>query len=160
MDIIYVGILLCSIAFAIVVIYICLVLNRMTKTMKSLGTTMGEMEKELEYITPQLTQSVREADKLVDDISEKMRATDSLFDSFEDVGTTINSLNEVYKKQNQAITDMELEQKMKPFVGGITWSEAAVQIYSKWKATKRTDKNELMVQQTEVVPAANTGREG
>ncbi|MFC4025598.1 DUF948 domain-containing protein [Oceanobacillus longus] len=159
MDIIYVGVLLCSIAFAIVVIYISLVLKRLADTMKSLGTSVGELEKELNYITPQLTQTVRETDKLVDDIGEKIRATDSLFDSVEEIGVTVNSLNEVYSQKSKGLSDVELEKKMKPFVGGITWSEAAVQIYSKWKATKRTSKNELMVQQTNVVPV-NTGREG
>ncbi|WP_067730360.1 DUF948 domain-containing protein [Oceanobacillus damuensis] len=159
MEIIYVGILLCSIAFAIVVIYLSLVLNRVTKTVKSLGTSMGELEKELEYITPQLTQTVRESDKLVDDISEKIRATDSLFDSVEEMGTAVNSLNEVYSKKTKALTNVELEQKMKPFVGGITWSEAAVQLYTKWKTTKRAGKNEVMVQKSKGVPA-NTGSEG
>ncbi|WP_087975102.1 DUF948 domain-containing protein [Oceanobacillus rekensis] len=159
MDIIYLGILLCSIAFAIVVIYISLVLKRLADTMKSLGTSMGELEKELEYITPQLTETVRETDKLVDDIGEKVRATDDLFDSVEDIGVTVNSLNEVYSEKSKTLSDVELEKKMKPFVGGITWSEAAVQLYTKWKATKRKDKNELMVQQTDIVPV-KTGREG
>lgn len=159
MDIIYLGILLCSIAFAIVVIYISLVLKRLSNTMRSLGVSLGELEKELGYITPQLTQTIRESDKLVDDIREKIRATDDLFESVEDVGVTVNSLNEVYTEKSKALSDVELERKMKPFVEGITWSEAAVQLYAKWKTAKRKGKNELMVQQTEIVPV-KTGREG
>ncbi|WP_337018288.1 DUF948 domain-containing protein [Oceanobacillus massiliensis] len=159
MDILYLGILLCSIAFAIVAIYISMVLKRLTDTLKSLGSSMGELEREMEYITPQLTQTVRESDKLIDDISDKIKATDSLFDSAENIGASVNTLNEVYSEKSKNVSDVEMEQKMKPFVGGITWSEAAVQLFKKWKSTKRTGKNELMVQQTEMVPA-KTGREG
>lgn len=158
MGIIYLGILLCSIAFAIVAIYLSIVLKRVANTVTSLGTSLGELEKELENITPQITETLQESNKLIDDISEKVRATDSVFDSADNVGISINTLNEAYKDKSKSLSDVELEQKMKPFVEGITWSEALVQLIGKWKAIKPETKNELMVQQTEVVPV-NAGGE-
>ena len=67
-------------------------------------------------------------------------------------------MNEVYDEKSKQLSEQKLEQKMKPFVAGMTWSEVAIQLFSKWqKGTK--EKNELMVQHTEVVPV-NTGKEG
>jgi len=159
MDILYIGIFLISIAFAIVVVYLSTVLNSLSKTMRSLGTSLGEFEKELEYITPQLTTTLRESERLIDDISEKVRATDSVFDSVENVGVSINSLNEVYKEKSKQLSEKELEQKLKPFIDALTWSEAAAQLFSKWTTTKPKEKKEVMVQRSEVVPV-NTGNEG
>ncbi|MBR3120400.1 DUF948 domain-containing protein [Oceanobacillus profundus] len=158
MEIFYVSILFVSIAFAIVAIYLSFVLKRVANMVKTLGTSLGELERELEYMTPHLTKTLNESSKLVDDIREKINATDSVFDSAENVGKSVISLNEVYDEKSKQLSEQKLEQKMKPFVAGMTWSEVAIQLFSKWqKGTK--EKNELMVQHTEVVPV-NTGKEG
>ena len=77
MEIIYFSILLISIAFAFVVIYLCFVLKRVANTMKSLGSTMIAVEEQIKY-HPQLTETVQGTDKLIEDVEEKMTATDSV----------------------------------------------------------------------------------
>ncbi|WP_339230485.1 DUF948 domain-containing protein [Oceanobacillus sp. FSL K6-2867] len=158
MEIFYVSILFVSIAFAIVAIYLSFVLKRVANMVKTLGTSLEELERELEYMTPHLNQTLNESSKLVDDIREKVNATDSVFDSAENVGKSVISLNEVYDETSKQLSEQKLEQKMKPFVAGMTWSEVAIQLFSKWQSGTK-EKNELIVQQTDIVPV-NTGKEG
>lgn len=155
MGMIYLGILLCSIAFAIAVIYISFVLKRLSNTIGSMGKTLGEVEKELQYITPQLKQTIREADKAVDDMAEKVKATDGLFDSIGDVGVSIDSLNQAYDNSIKKLSPEQFEKKTKPFVEGIKWSEAALFLYSKWKKEKPAEaKND------NIITVNQTGKEG
>ncbi|MFS0749496.1 DUF948 domain-containing protein [Oceanobacillus sp. 1P07AA] len=152
MAVIYVGILFIAIAFAIVACYAAFALSRFSDTMRSLGKSMTELEKEMHYITPQLTESLQEADKLVDDISEKVNATDSVFDHVEDVGTSVQTMNQLYLQQKETLSEAELEKKLQPFITGITWSEAFMQVFKMY----RTGKGSSMNDSTSV----NTGREG
>lgn len=148
MGIINVGILLCSIAFAIVVIYICFVLKRISNTLGTMGRNLNEVEREMQYITPQLKQSIRETDKLIDDVNDKLKATDSVFDSIENAGVSMQSLNQAYANSVKKLSDDQLQKQSKPFVEGIKWSEAAFYLYSKWKRdnpaknNNRTDVNQ------------------
>ncbi|WP_373894717.1 DUF948 domain-containing protein [Virgibacillus natechei] len=159
MGVIYLGILFCSIAFAVVVVYICLVLKRVSTTMDALGTTLGEVEEKFESITPEIQSTVQETEKMLDDMEVKLQATDSLFDTLENVGSSVNSMNHVYKQNREGLTDAQFRHKLAPFIEGIKWSEGAFLLYSKWKHEQPTDKNELMTQDenTEVIPYNQIG---
>jgi len=152
MAVIYVGILFVAIAFAIVACYAAFALSRFADTMRSFGRSMTELEKEMHYITPQLTESLQEADKLVDDLSEKVSATDSVFDRVEEVGTSVNVMNSIYREQKDALSEVDLEKKLQPFITGITWSEAFMQIIKSNRAGKGSQASDST--------AAGTGREG
>lgn len=158
MDVVYLGILLVSIAFAIVAVYICLVLRRVADTLYSLGHSLGEVEEKLQHITPQLEESVKETGRTVDDISDKMHATDSFFESLDHVGSSANAFNDYYQSKTEKLSDVKLQKKMTPFIEGMKWSEAAMRLYSKWK--KQQTKYELMVQNRgkDIVPLNRTGR--
>lgn len=155
MGLIYLGILLCSIAFVIAVVFISLVLKRITNTIGSMGTTLCEVEKELQYITPKVKQTVMETGKLVNDTEDKLKSTDSLFDTIENVGTSIHSLNQAYDNSAKKLTDEQFQKKTKPFVEGMKWSEAAHFLYSKWRNDHHAAKKD---NQMEVVK--QTGKEG
>ena len=145
MELVYLSLLFIAIGFAFVVIYICFVLKRVSNTMKSLGSTLGEVEKQVNYITPQLTETIRETDKMVDDVEEKVKATDSLFDSAGEFGTSIQTANEVFHNRFGKLTDEEMDQKVKPFIEGIKWSEVGVKLYSSWQKQKPREKNEVVI---------------
>lgn len=148
MGIIYVGILFCAIAFAMVVIYICFVLKRVSNTMGTLGETLDEVDKKMQHVTPQLLKTIRETDKLIDDVDDKLKATDSVFDSIENAGVSLQSFNQVYAHSAKQLSDEQFQKKTKPFVESMKWSEAALYLYSKWKKDKpaktnnRTDVNQ------------------
>jgi len=132
-EIIYFGILLCSIAFFIAAIYISITLKRLANVTSSLGETMRDVEKQFEYITPQLTKTIQEVHTTIDEISEDMKATDSVFETIGNVGNSINSINDTYKVYKDGITDEKIKKQLRPTVEAIKWGEAAMQVLKKWK---------------------------
>ncbi|MFD1453888.1 MULTISPECIES: DUF948 domain-containing protein [Oceanobacillus] len=147
MPIISVGLLLIAIAFAVVCCYIAFTLNRLSYNIRSLGRSVVKMEEEMNHITPEISTSLQEVNHLIDDTHKKLQATDSVFGSLEDVGTSVQSLNEAYKVKRQALDDGKLEEKLNLAMKGITWSEAAIQIYKSYQASKM---NKVTQQREEV----------
>jgi uncharacterized protein YoxC len=133
MGIISVGILFCAIAFAMVVIYICFVLKRVSNTIGTMGTTLDDVDEKMQDITPRLLQTIRETDHLIDDVDDKLKATDSVFDSIENTGASLQSLNQAYAHSAKQLSDVQFQEITKPFVEGMKWSEAALYLYAKWK---------------------------
>ncbi|RDW21903.1 DUF948 domain-containing protein [Oceanobacillus arenosus] len=159
MEIIYLAILLCAIGFAIAAIYISFVLKRVADVTKTLGTTLKEVEQQLQTITPQLSISIKETAKLVDDTGEKMKATDSIFDSIDNVGKSIYTLTEAYKTSTAKLNDEQFQQSLKPIVEMLKWSEVVSQVFSKWKK-QPSNKNEVMIRKKADIVPVNTGNEG
>ncbi|MCM3741789.1 DUF948 domain-containing protein [Oceanobacillus luteolus] len=158
MGLIYLSVLLVAIAFLIVVIYLCFVLKRVTNTMKSLSVTLGEVEKQVQKITPELSATLKETDSLMDDVTEKVQATDSVFDSVQLLGESIQSANTAFQNSFGNLTDEEMDKKVKPFIEGIKWSEVGLTLFNQWKSKKPNDRNELMIRDDNEI--AVTGREG
>jgi uncharacterized protein YoxC len=159
MDLIYLSILFVAIAFAIVAGYLCFILKRVSNNMKTLSSTMSEVEDQFKYITPELTNTIRETDKIVDDAEDKVKATDGVFDSLEDVGNSIISANEAFNNRFGKMTDEEMDREVKPFIEGILWSEAGVRLYSSWQENKKAEKNEVIIRNKNEI-AEVLGREG
>lgn len=159
MGLIYISILFIAIAFLIVTVYICFVLKRMTNTMMTLGRTLQDVEKQVETMKPEILSTIKESDALVDDVAEKVEATDSMFDSVQSIGESIQSANTVLQENMGNLTDEEMDRKLKPYIEGIKWSEAGVQLFTQWRSNKREGKNELIVRnQKEIMNVP--GKEG
>lgn len=136
----YFVLFLCSIAFAIIVVYISILLVRVSKSLKSLGYMLESIEKQLQDITPPLKESMREANKLADDTNHKLKAFDSLVDTLENVGTSVHHINDVYQIKKKRTSDEDIFKQARPFIEGMKWSEALVQLYSQWKKKKHRSK--------------------
>mgnify|MGYP001397549720 CR=1 FL=1 len=133
MEGIYFGILLCSIAFFVAVIYLSVMLRRVANVTITLGNSLKGVERQLEYITPELINNIKESEKTVDELSENLAATDSLFQTVDNVGESIDNLNITYQKYKEKVTDEEFKKQRDAVVEAIKWGEAANQIISKWK---------------------------
>jgi uncharacterized protein YoxC len=132
----YLSILLISIAFAVVVVYIAVVLYRISKMLKSVETTIGKTEEEVEAMMPHIKETINQADAMLEDASSKLKATDDVFEAIGDVGTSVNNVNQWLEANHKNMTNDEMNEKTKPFMEGLKWSEAAVLLYSKWKQPK------------------------
>lgn len=159
MELIYLSLFMVAIAFAVVVVYLCIVLKRVSNTMKSLSSTLGEVEKQVNYITPQLSDTIKETDRTIDDAREKVEATDSLFDSVQGLGISLQNVNDVFHSRFGKMTDEEMDQKIKPFVEGIKWSEVGVKLYTTFQKNKPKDKNEVILRDNNEMIQV-TGKEG
>ncbi|TQS76168.1 DUF948 domain-containing protein [Ornithinibacillus gellani] len=142
--IIYYTILLCAIAFAIVIVYISLLLKRIADSFKTTGKTLHEVERKLEYMTPQIRQTVKEVGSTVDDIRDKVSATDSMFDALEDVGQAVKNADGAVANKLGGISPTDAIRKSKPFLDQVVWMEAARFLFRRWK--KKDAKQELAIQ--------------
>lgn len=160
--IIYYTLLLCAVAFAVVVVYLCVLLKRVSDSIKTVGHTFDKLEKELEHITPQLKQALVETNKLAVDTEDKLRATDSMIDTVGNLGTSVQTVNKIYVDKKANVSDEAIFKQAKPFIEGIKWSEAIVQVFSKWKRNKPSKETGLVVQdeETNIIPLQQTGKEG
>lgn len=151
MGLVYISILLIATAFLIVTVYICYVMKRVRNHMGTLSSTLNEVEKHLQTVTPRLATTLEEAGRFVDDATEKAKATDSVFDSVELLGETLQTTNTAIQNSISLnnLTDEELDRQMEPFIESIRWSEVAVKLYGKWK-NDASKQNEFVA----------TGREG
>lgn len=144
MDFVYVGILFGALAIALVVIYMCYVLIRVSRTLKSLGNSLGDVEKKLNYLTPELRNTLQETEKLVDDFNDKMTTTDGLFDAMENTGHSINACNRLLDKQTKKLPEYDSPQTIDRLTEGAKWGEVAFKIFRRWK--RKSVKNELVAQ--------------
>ncbi len=131
--IIYLTLLFIAVAFAIVVVYIAVVLKRVSDMMESMGATFAEVEKKTHVITPEIKQSLQETGKLIDDVEHKFKAaTDDAAETIENTGTSVQAVNQLAKHTLQSSTD-ELNKNAKLIKNGLTWGVGAFQLYSQWK---------------------------
>src|SRR5699024_8352512 len=116
---------------------------------------------QLRDITPQLKEPLRETGKLIYDANEKLEATDTLFDTVENLGTSVHSINEVYTTKRKKTCDEEIFKQAQPFMQGIKWSEAAIQLHSKRKRKKSSQETRLAEkEETNVIPLNQIRKEG
>jgi len=163
--ILYFTLMLLAVGFAIIVFYICYLLMRVAATVESVGNTAHEMEEKMKNITPEIENTIKESSNLVDDIYDKIKATDSVVDTVENIGTSVHTVNQVYKIKRDRTSDEEIFEKAKPFIEGIKWSEVATQLYSNWKGdkpSKSSKERQLVVEHEEkdIIPLKQTGKEG
>ena len=163
--ILYFTLMLLAVGFAIIVFYICYLLMRVAATVESVGNTAHEMEEKMKNITPEIENTIKESSDLVDDIYDKIKATDSVVDTVENIGTSVHTVNQVYKIKRDRTSDEEIFEKAKPFIEGIKWSEVATQLYSNWKGdkpSKSSKERQLVVEHEEkdIIPLKQTGKEG
>src|SRR5690625_1282477 len=131
--IIYLTLLFIAVAFEIVVVYIAVVLKRVSDMMESMGATFAEVEKKTHVITPEIKQSLQETGKLIDDVEHKFKAaTDDAAETIENTGTSVQAVNQLAKHTLQSSTD-ELNKNAKLIKNGLTWGVGAFQLYSQWK---------------------------
>ncbi|API92457.1 general stress protein [Virgibacillus pantothenticus] len=139
-DVLYLTLLIIAVAFALTVVFIVIVLHRFTKLLRTAGSTLGQVETDMQQTIPELQNTLHQTQVTVDDIGEKLQATDSLFDTAENLGHSVNHINQAIQKTKPTLTSNELEEETKLYVEGIRWSAAASYLYKQWKGANTAAK--------------------
>lgn len=140
-DVLYFTLLIIAVAFALTVVFIVIVLRRFTKLLRTTGSTLGQVETDVQQTLPELQSTLQQTQVTVDDIGEKLQATDSLFGTAENLGHSLNHLNQVIQKTKPPLTRQELEEETKLYVQGIRWSAAASYLYKQWREANTVTKS-------------------
>ncbi|WP_182201151.1 DUF948 domain-containing protein [Paraliobacillus salinarum] len=135
---VYISVFIISIAFAITAAYISVVLYRIKKMLITVSKSVDEADEEINTLIPRLQAMIRETDRTIDDATVKMKTTDNVIKTAEHVGETIHTLHGTVQDYTTNLSEQEVEEKTKPFVKGIKFSEISLYLYKRWKCM---DKN-------------------
>lgn len=133
MELLYIGVFLCAVAFAIVCFLMAKVLLHVSGTLKSLGNTLGEVETKMQYITAELENTIKESGKTIDEFEHKLKVTDGLFDTLENVGSTVTNLNQVVDGQTRNLASDRALRNAEPVAHSLQWSEVGFRLFKKLK---------------------------
>ncbi|WP_010529088.1 DUF948 domain-containing protein [Lentibacillus jeotgali] len=133
MDLVYIGLLIIALAFALVVTYASLALKRAADTMESLSETLNEVEQKLHDITPELRKTVEETGKTVDDLRGKINAVDDLFAGLENMGISINEGSRFVNKQAKNASSYTTSKNRNRVTESIKWADVVYKLYKKVK---------------------------
>src|SRR5690625_7477677 len=97
--------------------------------LKSVETTLSKTEKEVEAMIPHIRETMNQADITLEDAIDKLEATDDAFETIGHAGTSVNNVNQWLETNHKNMTEDEMNEKTKPFMEGLKWSEAAVLLY-------------------------------
>ncbi|TRM11206.1 DUF948 domain-containing protein [Lentibacillus cibarius] len=133
MELIYIGIFLFAVAFAVVAIFASVALKRAANTMETLGETLSDVEKKMKHITPELQKMLEETGRTADDINDKVAAADGVFDSLNHMGTSISACNQMLHSKTTKLPAFMSPRFMDRLTDTLKWGEVANQVYRKWK---------------------------
>lgn len=93
--------LIAALAFAVLVVFICInlvklssVLSDVQETVKRLNTTIDIVTKDVDNLSIEVEGLLNKGNTLVDDVNQKVKKTDPLFTAIGDVGYTVSDLTD------------------------------------------------------------------
>ena len=96
--------IIAALAFAVLVIFICVNLSKLAKvmtdlkeTVKRVNTTLDVVTKDVDNLSVEVEGLLNKANSLVDDVNGKLGKTDPLFTAIGDLGVTVSDLNDSTK---------------------------------------------------------------
>lgn len=115
MTLLGIGVLIFSIAFAVLVGYIARSLYALTKVIDGVGQTVEQLPDQLDNVFKETSNVIHESNKALADVNEKMHALNPMFDAVEDVGEATHrftsSLAEKRQKKEQEKANGERSKK-------------------------------------------------
>ena len=96
--------IIAALAFAVLVIFICINLSKLAKvmtdlkeTVKRVNTTLDVVTKDVDNLSVEVEGLLNKTNSLVDDVNGKLGKTDPLFTAIGDLGVTVSDLNDSTK---------------------------------------------------------------
>ncbi|MCD5322418.1 MULTISPECIES: DUF948 domain-containing protein [Pontibacillus] len=132
----YIGILIVSVSFAILAIYLAKLLSSVSKSMDDLGNTLSEVEQQLHGITKETEEMVQETHLIVDDVKEKTDALTPVFHSLHGLGSSLIQLNRSIEGVPSTLRTYTADHSVK-VTEAYHWGTTAMSLYQKWKMTKQ-----------------------
>ncbi|WP_028782916.1 DUF948 domain-containing protein [Thalassobacillus devorans] len=137
MELVYIGIFIMALSFALVVAFIVKTLVSVNKSMKSLDGTVDNLVTQMNGITKESEHLINKSNYLAEDINHKIDSTNGLFESLQNVGDSVDNLNHGLNKATDNFTYHTNKHNDK-IIKAVRWGEAITNTYAKWK---RSDKS-------------------
>lgn len=132
--------LIAALAFAVLVVFICLNLFKLSKVMTDVRETVRRMNSTIDIVTKDVDNLsieveglLNKANTLVDDVNGKLSMTDPLFAAIGDVGVTVSDLNESTKQMTSNLLDGVSKKKKSPIERFVKSTRSVSKVKDKFK---------------------------
>ena len=114
--------LIAAVSFAVLVVYVCLVLKKLGGVLLRLHTTVDKANDAISVVTKDVDQLsieveglLNKVNTLVDDLNGKLEKTDPLFTAIGDVGESVSGIQASTKKVGKSLSSAKLLKSITPF---------------------------------------------
>ncbi|MGP4079407.1 DUF948 domain-containing protein [Pseudalkalibacillus sp. R45] len=125
---VYIGILLIAVSFAVIVFYLVRILHSVNGAVNSLEHSVDQLEGQMEEITGGSKHLVKETSHIVDDIHHKLHSTSGLVQTLQHVGGLLDHANRTINRSADHFSSHANGQS-KQIVKLVKWGNAAFRIY-------------------------------
>lgn len=132
MIIVYISVAVLAVAFAVLVYYVSRTLKSAERTLNHVASTMEGLEKQLNGITSETAELLHRTNHLADEVGKKTQSFNTFFDSVKDVGESIQSVNRSLRTVSDKVS-RETERQAGQVSQVVQWSQAAIDIWGRWK---------------------------
>ncbi|WJY28354.1 MULTISPECIES: DUF948 domain-containing protein [Sporosarcina] len=140
MTFVHLGVFLIAVAFAVFAVYVCIVLNRISGLLSTVGHTAKRMVGKSDETIRQLELTIVEARSSAADVQMKLDALESLTDTVKNAGDTAEQAAESVSDLTASYGKQPGLPGTKPFVGLIQAGELAASLFTTWKKAEKVTK--------------------
>lgn len=133
MTLVYIGVFIMALSFALVSIFIVKLLLRTSSMISTLGQSVSDVETNLDKTIIKMEETIVESEKTANDVETKLLAANSLFLAVKNVGDTTALISEdIHSRTKRYAAKQSLPGTM-PFVRAILVGEFGHGLLRSWK---------------------------
>lgn len=129
--------LLVAIGFALICIYIAKLLLQISRLLKTIGTTVSQVEGQLDGTIAETEQLMGSVEMTTTDVEEKLAALTPVFHSVNEVGLATTNFTETVHSYAEKLTEDQMIERTKPFIRIIQWNEFRTALQESWERGKK-----------------------
>lgn len=129
--------LLVTIGFALICIYIAKLLLQISRLLKTIGTTVSQVEGQLDGTIAETEQLMDSVEMTTTDVEEKLAALTPVFHSVNEVGLATTNFTETVHSYAEKLTEDQMIERTKPFIRIIQWNEFRTALQESWERGKK-----------------------
>lgn len=133
MTLVYIGVFITALAFALVAIFSARLLLHTSTVISKLGETVDDIEKKLDKTVMEIENVISETEKTATDVETKLHAVNGLFVSILGVGQQTEIVSSKLQKRTKRYNKDGFLIGTKPFVSAIQISEFGLGLVKSWR---------------------------
>ncbi|MRX72723.1 DUF948 domain-containing protein [Bacillus lacus] len=145
--IMYVSVAVIAIGFTVLVAFLSKTLSSLQVTLDNVANTLDGLEGQMRGITTETTELLHKTNLLADDIQQKSDKLNIVVTAVQDVGSSLKHFNQSVQRVSSSVTT-NVEKNEDKISQVVQWSNAAMEIWDKWKTKKNTGSRTTAVNTT------------
>ncbi len=133
--ILYLSVAVIAIAFLVLVIYLSRTLKSLQTTMDSVSNTLTGLETQMQGITTETTLLLHKTNALAEDIQHKSENLNTVVDAVKGVGGSIQRVNQTIDQITNRV-QLAASQNDEKITQVVQWGNVCIELVNKWKKHK------------------------